>query len=329
MGFIKKLLNTSQPSPPALPSFDFCLGDPDLRSGYDRLLTGDVAGFDAFCERREDDWLVITALLDDESNITTAHLGAWATAHPHGRSIGWLGRAEVKEAWAIRGTTYAEHVADEAWGPFHQGLQTAEATFGEAARVNPGSADPWIGLITAGLGLGRDLNVVLGHFNAAQARAPFRPDACHAALQALCDKWLGSHEEMFDFARWIDAEAPPASAARSVLPLAHLEYAQREASETRTLSWYLSKPDVSKELRIAARRFLDASPAIAEIQHLSTLNHYAMMLTPVDVETARLVEECIRRIAGRPTGGPWNRFGNPAQQYKSITNKVLRRAATF
>ena len=116
---------------------------------------------------------------------------------------------------------------------------------------------------------------------------------------------------MFDFARWLEVEAPAASAARVALPMAHLEHGLGADSE-RTLTEHLADPETIAELVAGLAAYLDAAPADAGSEHLAVLNAYALAVTVTDERTAALVEECLRRIDNRPTPYPWSLYdGEP------------------
>ena len=133
-------------------------------------------------------------------------------------------------------------------------------------------------------------------------------------LQATAAKWFGSHEAMFDFARWVDSNAPVDSAARSVLAFAHIERMFAEGFDDPELQaepgFYLTQPEVSAEMNRAARSYLDATSATAEVAHLRPLNYYSVAVKPCDNESALLTRELFSRIGDRPTEMPWSYYAD-------------------
>ncbi len=247
---------------PKTHNFDLFRSDQALRSAYIQAVQGSWQHLDPFLDSRRDGWLVGELFGSDRSAIPTRVLAAWAAAAPSGRSLAFHGRALGRDAWAIRGRGYGRDVDAIAWAPFSAPLEEAERVLWQAVDVAPGSADPWIGLIVTarGLSLGRD--EVVHRFNQAHGRDRFRPDACAQAMQGLCAKWFGSDDEMFGFARWDEAEAPADSAARMVLPMAHIERlvaASREGINGQTERPWLHQGDdiVGRYRSVSEARLLE------------------------------------------------------------------------
>lgn len=103
-------------------------------------------------------------------------------------------------AWADRGSKYADKVLPEAWSVFKDRLLLSQKDLQQAAQLDPDSAEPWIALMLTfrGLSLPED---VAASFEKAVAIDKNHFNAYHMMLIAKMEKWFGSNEEMFEFAR--------------------------------------------------------------------------------------------------------------------------------
>ena len=96
---------------------------------------------------------------------------------------------------------------------YQETLKQAERDLYDIVRERPSLSDPWVFLLISGRGLGVRLEELRQRFDNAHSRHPFRPDACREYIEGLTEKWGGSQDATFDFARWVEQEAPPDSAA--------------------------------------------------------------------------------------------------------------------
>ena len=286
-----------------------------------QAVRGSWRRLDSFLDDRSDGWLVAELFASDRSAIPTRVMAAWADAAPSGRSLAFHGRALVRDAWAIRGWTSTREIDLLDGGPFSE---DAERVLWKGVELAPGSADPWVGLVATarGLSLGRD--ELVDRFNQVHGRDQFRPDACAHAMQGLCARWFGSDDEMFGFARWVESNAPAGSAARMLLPLAHIERLVAAGSEGINAQSYFAVGRISAELCDGIERYLAATPKLAKPEHLDVLNAYVYALRPIDVRSARLARECVERVAGRPTERPWMHEGEDiVGRYRSVSEARL------
>ncbi len=328
MGFLRRLRSGVGARVGA--TFDPFRGDVPIGQFVEELCAGEWEHADAFLAGRDDAWLVSEIIVSDTSEVPTSVIEEWAMALPSARSWTLLGRAQTRDAWAIRGRAFAADVDPSAWSGFFSGLEKAEETLQRAVELGPGSADPWVGLMTTARGLELGREEVTRRFNEAHGRDPFRADACNTMLQGLCHKWGGSHEEMFDFARWVEAEAPADSPARVVLPMAHIERVVSGMSEGLRFVSYSTQPDVAAELTDAAWSYLDAVGSDVEAQHLEPLNAMLLALIAVDRRSAAATHRIIERVAGRATEMPWRYFqGDVGVRYRQVCAERRNDAAPF
>lgn len=285
----------------------------EMTVAYWSLMNGSWAEASALLYR-PDGWLVGGLLAGHSSKIPVRTFEDWAAAEPSGATYAMVGRAKTRDAWAIRGNAFAADVDPNAWAAFHAGLEDAEQTLWAGVDLDPSSADPWVAMLPTARGLGLGLEESRARFNEAHRLEPFRLDACLQMLVASTWKWFGNHDAMFQFARWVNTNAPPNSPARSVLARAHIERMFAEGFDDPELaaepSYYMTLPAVVSEMNEAARSYLDATRGPVLASHLEALNHYSMAVKPADNESAHLTREIFERIGDRPTEMPWFYFGD-------------------
>lgn len=325
---LDQVLGASLKAEPA--AFDPFWYDADFRAAHKSLLEGSHQEAASLITIRPDGWLLSSALISADSQVQTETFMVWLEEDPSDIAYALTGNAMIRDSWAIRGTRRAEHVASESWEPFHDGLRIAEEVLWEGVRQYPKSPEPWVGLVTIARGLGHGLTEVHKRFSEAHKRAPFRSDICAAMFQGVCEKWGGSHAEMFNFARWVDLNAPADSPARSLVPLAHFERVIAGDSDGLLPSEYFVEPEVSDELVRVGASYLKASPIEAQPVHLEMLNLLLLVLQPHDEASARLVEECAHRLGDRPTSVPWLYYGgNIGRRFAAVKAERLGEAKLF
>jgi hypothetical protein len=300
---VKLHLSQSRPAPAR---FDPFLGDTGLRHGYQLLLS---AAWDELTQHLENDiWLLQSILTSEDAAVETIVFQRLADARPSARTLALLGGALVRDAEAVLGPNNRISTAQPS--PSRQRAEAllgqAEEALQQAIRLRPALADPWIHLLASGQALGLDLPELRARFENAHSRVPFRPDACRRYLHGLSSRGGGSDDAMFEFARWVAAEAPVDSPARQALPMAHLEHGL--GPRTPSLTEHLAADRTIDELGPALNAFLEATPPEASPAELTALNTFGLALTVNDTTTARLVQECYRRIDNRPTSYPWSLY---------------------
>jgi hypothetical protein len=124
----------------------------------------------------------------------------------------------IHRAWDIRGSDVAHNVQRNVWSEFHQGLHIAQESLLRAAKQDPEDPTPFAflaGAVAKGLELSKEQ--AFEWFAAAIARDRTNSTAHFARLSALCEKWGGSHEAMFAFARGTMGRCPDDGYLRVIL----------------------------------------------------------------------------------------------------------------
>ncbi|MDP2653427.1 MAG: hypothetical protein Q8Q08_05280 [Candidatus Omnitrophota bacterium] len=159
------------------------------------------------------------------------------------------GRFYKDFAWADRGTTFADKVLPEAWPVFKERLALAKKDLSEAAGLNPQSAEPWVALMAVDLGLG-DYENLEKSFNEAVKLDKDHYGSYYVMLQSKMEKWGGSNEEMFEFARSAYRKGDGNPAFGFLLLEAHDEMASRRKSATDGKKQdYYQRPEIYEEMR--------------------------------------------------------------------------------
>lgn len=144
------------------------------------------------------------AAADDDAWLT-----AWRTERPddpHPEVIN--AAALVTLAWQLRGTKRGNETTRQQFADFHRVLTQAETAANNATRLVPDDPTPWYTLVTIARGLTYDHTRFSEVWQALIERAPQHRRAHRSALQYWCQKWRGSHEQMFAFAEQAAASSP-------------------------------------------------------------------------------------------------------------------------
>lgn len=178
----------------------------------------------ALAEHRADD---LTELIEGICIENSEQLGTWlptalAPEHddPLARTV--LGAYTVHAAWKVRGAALPSKVGVSETRTFHAGLRAAEQYLLDAAVIDPADSASRYFLLVSGRGLIGDLPELMHRFERVIDREPGHRGAHEQLFQALCAKWHGSHETMFDFAR-AGARGPYASQLAPLVAQAYIE----------------------------------------------------------------------------------------------------------
>ncbi len=316
MGLLDRLsARTPPPSAVELPRLDRLdpfLGDVELRTAYKALVDGDWARLERFLDVSPKSWMFGPIVTSEVVGLETITFERWVGFKASPRSRSFHAAVLVRDAFAahrraIDAGTNGQHQTDVI--RFTERLRNAEQILYEVVTDRPAMADPWVTLLITGRGLQVSLEELRERFENAHSRAPFRPDACRQYLQSLTKKWNGSNVATFDFAHWIENEAPPGSPAREALPTAHIEKGLLEQGRA-NLATYLMQPEVVAELATGLLAFLQGTASPAPTEALAVLNAYALAVIVEGESTARLAAETFARIDNRPTEFPWSIYAD-------------------
>ncbi|MEM7091777.1 MAG: hypothetical protein AAF567_02145 [Actinomycetota bacterium] len=307
MGLLRRRIN-----------YDPFLGDKEARAAAKALDEGDWIPTMALLKGSGDHSFHM-GLIAAEANIRGFH--TWADNHPTGQSLTMLAMRQMADAWAIGRTKAGDRSQSEIDDAFRAQLAIADRSVAHACGKDPEMADAWAAAIPIATGLGLGLQSARSRFDRAHSLHPFHRNATISMLRAHFERWGGSHDSMFGFARWVSGEVPPYSELQAVLPIAHLEYVAANGKE---LIHFARRENVV-ELQDVVRRFIDATPREpARPEQLEALNTFVAVLGKLHPLPEQLLEECILRIDDRPTPIPWRRGENDLAEAYSTFIKDFR-----
>jgi hypothetical protein len=258
--------------------------------------------------------------------------GAWiprfatSALHNPGWLDDWLGEApddpdallvkaglSLKQAWAVRTGARAQDVPQDQFQAFFALLDDAVPVISTAAELNPTDPVPWQLALEHATASQSPREVFDTYWAEALERSAHHY-GCHvAALQYLCEKWHGSHVEMFDFAERATLDALPGSKLHALPLLAAVEYdvlaeAVGGDDEGHTLIGRARvEAAVERALALVAG-YAPGDPEVADVR-----NHLALML----LLTHRTEESLgqFQAIGTHATEHPWGYFGDPRGQF--------------
>ena len=129
----------------------------------------------------------------------------------------------VAGAWQARGGGRANTVAQEAFRTFHTMLDEADEVGYQALELESAHPVAAVARLDCARGLGVPGEEFWTRFEVATQVRPTLYAAHASMLQALCKKWYGSAELMFDFARRTAANVPIGDPVGAMLVIAHVE----------------------------------------------------------------------------------------------------------
>ena len=300
-------------------AYDPFLGDEDVRDAATSLQNGDWIPTMAIMRDVEDRSLIMSMITTEAVDIEAFE--TWVDAHATGLSLTMLAMRQMTEAWSIGRTKPGERTQEEIDEAFLAQLRVADRTVALACGKEPDFADAWAAAIPIATGLGLGVQAAAGRFERVHALQPFHRNATISMLRAKFARWGGSDASMMDFARKVAGATPANSGVQSVLPLAHLEYV---AAHGRKLS-HFSRAENKAELKDVITTFLELTPSgPAAAEHVEPLNTFVAVLGRMHPLPIELMQECVDRIADRPTPIPWRRGQNDlAEAYSSFVRKHL------
>ncbi|MFC6020036.1 hypothetical protein ACFP2T_28060 [Plantactinospora solaniradicis] len=248
------------PVPPVLDT-DTALDDHALRHARDRAQAGDwiaardvvtVAGADWELRSRR------IVVLCEAAAQNDAWLYDWLRSAPEDPAAVTIYAATLAtRAGDARGDAPASRTSPEQFRAFKE-LSDAAAVASRRAITLAGPHDPtpFIELLGAAFADGRvDTPEFRELLAEAKRRDPYHFDLHLTVVSLLCQKWFGSHEQMFTAAREVAAAAPPGANVVMMPFLAHFEFAMREYGwDQRTpeslaaCSRHFQRPEVQAEL---------------------------------------------------------------------------------
>ncbi|WP_157982542.1 hypothetical protein [Nocardiopsis sp. FIRDI 009] len=231
------------------------------------------------------------------------------------------GRTRITAAWRVRTGAWAKDVSRERFERFHAMLPDAYEHLIHATNAAPDRPDALNHLQWFGLGVGMPREDLDFLWERIVERDPWHYESHLSRLQVLCQKWKGSHEEMFAFAREAAAHAHRGDPLLELVPRAHVErfsiLERDREDEVVTVAdlkslrrEYFSDPGVRSELADAADLWLsgdDDHPRGQETAHEFGAALYFSGETELATRALRLVGTIV------PDLSAWTRCASGAE----------------
>jgi hypothetical protein len=248
--------------------------------------------------------------LDDWLSVRPEDPGALAVAE-------W---ATVQRAWDARGGGRAAATGEDAFAAFFRILEDAVPACHAAARAGSADPTPWVTMIWLSIGRQDSREVLDDRWAELVARDPENRLGHIARLQCLCEKWYGSHAEMYEFARSVTSP----SWAPVVVLQAHVEYVLQESDEGggKHLRGFWQRPDIAADLERAHAWATGDRPSHAWALHDLSVVGYALSQAERWQQAAQVFA-----VAGhRAYEYPWYYAGGAERTYAAAHRKAMRAA---
>lgn len=227
----------------------------------------------------------------------------------------WLlrGKARISWAWDARSSGRASEVTEEGWRLFYSRLGLARRDLEWAAERLPADPTPYICQMTVEMGGGGSTEALYDFFAEATRRHPTSYDAHSNTLYALTRQWLGSHEEMFEFARASAEKAGFDNDLAAMVAQAHgqrLVYLQFFDRDAEGMEAYLRDRNVLREVAYLFDRTFASSHYRERVDSFQAWNDFAFWF--YRTEDAKRLRLCLNVIRKRYAGLFWGYYKNPA-----------------
>ncbi len=202
-------------------------------------------------------------------------------------------------------------------------LNLAQEDLEKAIELDPRDPTPFAFLIRVAMGLEWDREETQELLEQARELCPEHRLAHRNMLIYLCEKWHGSHEEMFEFARNSANNAKPGSGLHTLVGDAHWHRQQYQAlwEERGDYDKYFLNQEVRSELLAAYHGSL-ASPSYRENAFtLQDRNVFAYCL--VQANELGLARREFELIGNHMTEWPWLFMGGSIG-FRDARHKALR-----
>jgi len=260
-------------------------------------------------------------------------LDQWVESEPEGNSDCFLLRAKAGVAWAwhARSSGTADMVSRQQWELFRERLHKAASDLKVAQSLCP--TDPLVYSIGVPMGMGLmglTGGSMEGHIKEEYLKEKLKKDTQEplfyeyhvSALQYHCEKWRGTHEIMFNYARSITSQLPDGHPLWVLIPMAHYE---RNLLRGGSVISYWRQNHVVQEVEQAyhhafpnemAETTIQATAPYKLSQEITCRNYFALALG----YSGRVEFACrqIRLIGKRPTSSPFYSL----QFYKSYIESL-------
>ena len=306
---------------PAAPVLDRSYGCPRARKLRQQFEKGQFDSVEATLKKTWDDErsFLVDVIADAEDR--PSRFDDWIERKTESSLARLTSGAHALEwAWQARTYGHAHDVPEERWKTFADRLAFARRELNRAIELAPDDTAPYAYLIRCGLGEQWPLKQVSIVYQSCNQLDPANFLAAFNYLTFLCEKWFGSHDLMFRFARAVSKNTEDGKDVHAMVAYAHIERWLFEVAfeENPQADDYWKADDVFDELITTYKRWCtktEESPW-EKVAANAFLFCFAFM-------NAREIERVeLDRIGPYPSYTPWRYLGNPVAVYRDLRKIV-------
>lgn len=217
------------------------------------------------------------------------------------------GSAMVEWAWEARGSGTADTVLQASFETFYSRLDLARQAFQNAITLDDQDPEPFHHLITVSMGLGYPKEAAWEYFEQILKRDENHYFAHTALLTTLTQKWGGSEENMFVFARNIIKNLEKGSYLYALIAMAHIEVWLMQ-DEAKADHYFLDRY-VIEEIQTAYQNYQSELTDNFCFTHYFALNIFAFCFY-LGKKNA-LAYQVLKHIGKKATEYPWMYYARP------------------
>ena len=247
-------------------------------------------------------------------------LESWAAVDPENPDLAVVdARRRVELAWEQRSNDDASQVSREQFEAFGRTLAEATERIRDAVAGSPGDPVPWAVALRHCRGTEHDRAVFDQCLRQLDGTDPHHYGARWEAMQFVCAKWFGSHDEMFEFAQASVDAAPREARVQSLLLDAVLEHLAAEPSAL------TSNPRRVDEAIDRAQGWLDANPDAGH--HLTARTRGTLARVLFHLERGDEAYEQVRAMGEHAAAYPWRYWGDAREEFLTHRSHIVTMAA--
>ncbi len=242
----------------------------------------------------------------------------WIEEYPKAAEVRLVSGAQALEwAWQARGYGLGDEVTDEQWEAFHARLAFARRELEEALACDPSDPTAYGYLLRCARGESWQLaDATELYRKATQGGEPLPWLASFQYCTFLCQKWYGSHEQMFEFARAASRSSPAGADVHAMVAYAHIErwLFASAFEENPHADEYWRASEVFDELIDVYKRWVNKAES-SPYEKLAA-NVFLFCFSSLSGREVMRVE--LERIGPYPSFTPWRYLGDPVAVYREI-----------
>ncbi len=247
-------------------------------------------------------------------------LDDWEAASPDDGDLAVLrGASAIHRAWEHRSRLRASEVSREQFDAFHATLSDATELLQRAADRLPGDPEPWHLALVHARGLEAPPEVWWGYLAELRAADPWHYAGHRAALELVTEKWFGSHEQMYDFADRVAAEAPPGQRVRTLPLTAVFEHMANDGPADA-----VARPGTPEAVDLAVE-WLATSGDLGH--HVVAEHRNTLVFVLFHLKRFRQAYDELVAVGPYATSRPWGYYGEPRKVFLDYRKHVVVKTA--